>query len=155
MHATFVDHVPTIQVLGIFPTMQTLAAQGLMLGLAISALASNADRAMSFVPLVIIPQVIFSGIIFKLGTPILQGMGALFAARWAMAGLGSSLGLHGDKLGIDSFSFQGTHFTTLDPATALPGAMTHLLLVWGALLVIIVVLMVAIAFFLKLKDVRA
>ena len=38
MHATFVDHVPTIQVLGIFPTMQTLAAQGLMLGLAALAM---------------------------------------------------------------------------------------------------------------------
>lgn len=38
MHATFVDHVPTIQVLGIFPTVQTLAAQGVMLGLAALAL---------------------------------------------------------------------------------------------------------------------
>jgi hypothetical protein len=99
--------------------------------------------------------VIFSGIIFKLSTPILQGLGALFAARWAMAGLGSSLGLHGDKLGVDDFSFQGTHFVTLDPASALPGAMTHLVLVWGALLAIIMVLMVTIAFFLKGKDVRA
>jgi hypothetical protein len=141
--------------LEVYITVALTSLAGLMLGLAISALASNADRAMSFVPLVIIPQVIFSGIIFKLGTPILQGMGALFAARWAMAGLGSSLGLHGNKLGTDSFSFQGTHFTTLDPATALPGAITHLVLVWSALLAIIVVLMVAIAFFLKLKDARA
>ncbi|HKV59793.1 MAG TPA: hypothetical protein VJO32_15990, partial [Ktedonobacteraceae bacterium] len=71
------------------------------------------------------------------------------------AGLGSSLGLHGDKLGVDSFSFQGTHFVTLDPATAQPGATAHLLLCWGALVAISVVLMVAIAFFLKGKDVKA
>lgn len=38
MHATFVDHVPSIQVLGLFPTVQTLAAQAVMLGLAALAL---------------------------------------------------------------------------------------------------------------------
>jgi high-affinity iron transporter len=38
IHTTFVDHVPTIQVLGIFPTVQTLAAQGVMLGLAALAM---------------------------------------------------------------------------------------------------------------------
>ena len=141
--------------LEVYITVALTSLAGLMLGLAISALARNADRAMSYVPLVIIPQVIFSGIIFKLNTPILQAVGALFAARWAMAGLGSSLGLHGDKLGVDGFSFQGTHFTTLDPATALPGAIAHLFLVWGALVAIIVILMIAIAFFLKRKDVRA
>ncbi len=142
-------------VVEVYITVALTSLAGLMLGLALSALARNADRAMSYVPLVIIPQVIFSGIIFNLNTPILQGVGALFAARWAMAGLGSSIGLHGDKLGVDSFSFQGTHFVSLDPATALPGAIAHLLLIWGALLAIIVVLMVAIAFFLKRKDVRA
>ncbi len=141
--------------LEVYITMALTSLAGLMLGLAISALARNADRAMSYVPLVIIPQVIFSGIIFNLNTPFLQGVGALFAARWAMAGLGSSLGLHGDKLGVDSFSFQGTHFATLDPATALPGATAHLLLCWGALVAISIVLMVAIAFFLKGKDVKA
>jgi hypothetical protein len=38
MRATFVDHVPTIQVLGLFPTVQTLVAQAVMLGLATLAL---------------------------------------------------------------------------------------------------------------------
>jgi high-affinity iron transporter len=38
MSTTFVDHVPTVQVLGLFPTVQTLAAQAVMLGLAALAL---------------------------------------------------------------------------------------------------------------------
>jgi len=141
--------------LEVYITLALTSLGGLMLGLTISALARNADRAMSYVPLAVLPQVIFSGIIFKLDTPILQAVGALFSARWAMAALGSSIGLHGDKLGVDGFSFQGTHFVTLNPADALPGAMAHLLLCWGALLAIIVVLMIAIAYFLKRKDVRA
>lgn len=42
MRATFVDHVPTIQALGLFPTLQTLAAQSAMLGLAALALFAPA-----------------------------------------------------------------------------------------------------------------
>ena len=138
----------------VYITIALTTFSGLMLGLAISAIAPNSDRAMSFVPLVLLPQVIFSGIIFNLNTPILQVLGAFFAARWAMAGLGSSIGLHGDKLGVDDFSYQSTHFVSLDPATALPGATMHLLLVWGALMAIIVALGFVIAFFLKRKDVH-
>ena len=42
IRTTFVDHVPTIQTLGLFPTVQTLAAQALMLGLAALALFAPA-----------------------------------------------------------------------------------------------------------------
>ena len=38
IRTTFVDYVPAIQVLGLFPTVQTLAAQAVMLGLAALAL---------------------------------------------------------------------------------------------------------------------
>lgn len=38
VHATFIDHLPTVQVLGIFPTVQTIAAQSAMLALAAIAL---------------------------------------------------------------------------------------------------------------------
>lgn len=139
----------------VFITLALTALAGLMLGLAISALAPNSDRAMSFVPIVLIPQVIFSGIIFTLNTPVLQWLGALFPMRWAMAGLGSSVGLHGDKLGVDDFAYQGVHFSSLDPATALPGARMHLLIVWGALLISIIILVIAVGYFLKRKDIRA
>ena len=42
IRATFIDHVPTIQALGLFPTVQTLAAQAVMLGLAALALFAPA-----------------------------------------------------------------------------------------------------------------
>jgi ABC-type multidrug transport system ATPase subunit len=138
----------------VYITVALTTFSGLMLGLAISAFAPNSDRALSFIPLVLLPQVIFSGIIFNLNTPILQAVGALFAARWAMAGLGSSIGLHGDKLGVDDFSYQGTHFVSLDPADAVPGATMHLLLVWGALIALTIALGFVVAYFLKRKDVR-
>jgi high-affinity iron transporter len=42
LRTTFVDHLPTIQTLGFFPTVQTLAAQAVMLGLAALALFAPA-----------------------------------------------------------------------------------------------------------------
>lgn len=138
----------------IYITMALTSLAGLMIGLLLSAMAPNTDRAMSLVPLVLIPQVIFSGVVFKLDTPILQAVGALFAARWAIAGMGSTVGLHGDKLGVDNFSYQSTNFVTLNPADALPGAIEHLAIVWGALAIMIIVVALATAIALKQKDVR-
>lgn len=138
----------------VFITMALAALAGLMTGLAISALAPNTDRALSLVPLVLIPQVIFSGVVFKLDTPGLQAVGDLFAVRWAMVAMGSSVGLHGDKLGVDDFAYQGTLFTTLNPADARPGAIVHLLLAWAALAAIIILLGSMTAFFLKRKDIH-
>ena len=44
MRTTFVDYVPAIQVLGLFPTVQTLVAQAVMLGLAALALFAPLRR---------------------------------------------------------------------------------------------------------------
>ncbi len=126
---------------------------GLMLGLTVSALVSNNDRAMSFVPLILLPQVLFSGVIFPLSSWILQYLGLLFPIRWAMAALGSSIGLHSDKLNGDQLiegvnTYQSTFFST----TNLQNAIHYLLLTWLALIAMLLILGAAIAFFLKRKD---
>jgi ABC transport system ATP-binding/permease protein len=141
----------------IYITMVLTSLAGLMIGLTISALAPNNDRATSFIPIILIPQVIFSGIIFPLNNVPLQFLGSFFAARWAMAALGSTIGLHGDKLGSGSdFAYQGTLFTHVDPTTTDTfAAIFHLLLMWFALVVMIVVLGALTAYFLKRKDIRS
>jgi len=112
----------------------------------------NNDRAMSLVPLALIPQVIFSGVIFSLDQPqLLQVAGALFPARWAMAAMGSTVGLHGDKLGADSFSYWGNLFSSYKQSDAV----FHLFLCWFLLVATIIILSLLIAWFLKRKDVRA
>jgi ABC-type multidrug transport system ATPase subunit/pSer/pThr/pTyr-binding forkhead associated (FHA) protein len=141
--------------LEIYISMALTALAGLMLGLTVSAIVPNNDRALSFIPIILIPQVIFSGLLFKLDGPALQIVGGLFAARWAVAATGSSIGLHGDKLGADGFSFQGTLFPPADPATSQTTATLHLLLCWSILIAMIVILSLITAYFLKRKDVRA
>ncbi|MEO6887890.1 MAG: ATP-binding cassette domain-containing protein [Ktedonobacteraceae bacterium] len=140
--------------LEIYISMALTALAGLMLGLTISALAPNTDRAMSFVPLILIPQVIFSGILFKLNTPLLQILGAFFAMRWAMAGMGSSIGLHANKLGVDNFAYQGTLFASLNPDPNSFNASVHLVLVWGILVFMILVLGLITAYCLRRKEVQ-
>jgi ribose/xylose/arabinose/galactoside ABC-type transport system permease subunit len=105
---------------------------------------------MSIVPLVLIPQVIFSGIIFKLDTPFIATLAAFFPARWAMAAMGSSVGLHGKHMNLDDWSFQSTLFSKYSDAAAVG----HLLLCWFFLVLTILILGSLIAYFLKRKDVR-
>jgi energy-coupling factor transporter ATP-binding protein EcfA2/ABC-type multidrug transport system permease subunit len=138
--------------LEVYITMALTALAGLMVGLAISAIAPNNDRAMSFIPIILIPQVIFSGIIFALNDLGTQLLGSIFAVRWSMSALGSSIGLHANKLGAenDPLSYQGTLFSTYSQGEAV----AHLLLMWFFLILMIVLLGCATAYFLKRKDVR-
>ena len=125
--------------LEIYITLVLTSFVGLVMGLFVSAWAPNSDRATSLVPLLLIPQVIFSGIIFKL-TGAAQILGDLFAVRWSMIGMGSSLDLNGKFVGVDSFAFEYT--------------IGHLLLAWGVLTFMVVIFGCLTLYFLKRKDVR-
>ncbi|GAC1518894.1 MAG: hypothetical protein NVS3B14_21210 [Ktedonobacteraceae bacterium] len=137
--------------LEVYITMSLTSLAGLMIGLAVSAIAPNNDRAVSLVPILLIPQVIFSGILFKIDGPFLQIFSSIFAVRWGVAASGTSVGIHGEALNGDTWSFQGTLFSTHSQGEAT----LHLLLCWFALAAMIVILGVLIAYFLKRKDVRA
>ena len=137
--------------LEVYITMALTSLAGLMIGLTLSALAPNNDRAVSFIPIILIPQVIFSGMLFQINGPFMQFFSSIFAVRWGMAAAGTSVGLHGEALGGDSWSYQGTLFSTHSQAAAT----LHLLLCWLILVIMILVLGLLTAYFLKRKDVRA
>jgi hypothetical protein len=72
-----------------------------------------------------------------------------------MAGLGSSLGLHADKLGGDKvFGDDPTYHGTLFSIYSQADAMHRLLFAWGALGLTIIVLIIVTGIILKRKDVR-
>ena len=126
-----------------------------MIGLAISAIAPNNDRAISFVPIILLRQVIFSGATIPLKDWFTQIMASIFPTRWAMAAMGSSIGLHANKISGDKlFGSDDTYHSTLFSIYSQADAMHRLLLSWGSLGVISLALMVLIGFFLKRKDVR-
>lgn len=112
---------------------------GLMLGLLVSALAPNTDRAVSIVPIVLIPQIIFSNVIFTLSGTFGTWISYVMPARWTMEALGSSAHLH------NRFALQPHDFYVSDAG--------HVLGWWGALLLLAVVFFLITLFFQRRKDV--
>ncbi|HEU5368856.1 MAG TPA: FHA domain-containing protein [Ktedonobacterales bacterium] len=134
-------------------TLALSALAGMMVGLLVSALAPNEDTANNLIPFVLIPQIIFAGAEIPLRDWVTTVLALFFPTRWTMAGLGSSLGLHGDKLGGDrllgdDLAYHGTLFSTYSHSDA----MNRILLAWIALALIIIVFGTATGIALKLKD---
>lgn len=139
--------------LEIYISLTLTSLAGLMLGLMVSALAPNSDRAGGIVPLLLLPQVIFSGAVFPLTNWFLQIVGVFFPSRWAMIAMSSSVGLHAEKVNGDeifgnNYSYHGTLFSIYSQKEALQ----YLLLMWMALVIMILVFGIATGYFLKRKD---
>jgi ABC-type multidrug transport system ATPase subunit len=80
----------------IYITTALTGLAGLALGLAISSAAGTPDRATSLVPLALVPQILFAGLIFSLGSGLtLQRVLSWFTlSRWAMDAYGASANLN-------------------------------------------------------------
>lgn len=136
-------------------TFALASLAGLALGLAISAISSNSDSATSVIPMILLPMVIFAGVIIPLKDWPLQVPGVLFPTRWAMIALNSSLGVHSETTGKDSLfgsdpSYHGTLFSIYSQSDATQ----RILLAWACLGGIILLLLLTIGLALKAKDVR-
>ncbi len=136
-------------------TLALASLGGVMLGLLVSAIAPNEDTANSLLPIIIIPQTIFAGSIIPLKDWVTQIASTVFPIRWAMIALGSSLGLHSDKIDQNTLfgndtAYHGTLFSIFSKADAT----NRILLSWGAMAATTVVMIILIGIFLKRKDIR-
>jgi ABC-type multidrug transport system ATPase subunit/pSer/pThr/pTyr-binding forkhead associated (FHA) protein len=141
--------------LEVYISIALAALTGMMIGLTMSAISPNEDTAQSLLPLILIPQIIFAGVEIALTEKYTTVLGLLFSSHWAMAALGTSLGLHGDKLGGDkllgdNLTYQGTLFSTYTQTAATQ----RLLLAWAAMGAIVIILAIVTGIILKRKDVR-
>ena len=141
--------------LEIYISLSLAAVAGVLLGLTISAVSPNDDTANSLLAPVIILQVIFAGSVIPLKDWITLVAATLFPTRWTVVALGSSLGLHSDK--IDSgklfgndYAYHGTLYSIYSQADATQ----RLLLSWAALGLTIIALTCLIGIILKMKDGR-
>ncbi len=141
--------------LEMYITVVLCSLSGLMFGLAVSAFAANEDTANSLLPFVLIPEVIFAGVEIPLKDYVLQTLAVFFPTRWAMAAVGTTVGLHADKIGGDKlFGDDPTYHGRLFSIYTHSEAVNRLLLSWASLGAIIVALSLLIAFALKRKDIR-
>ena len=111
--------------------LSTIAAAST--GLLVSALVRNADKAMTLAPILLMPQILFSGLAFAL-TGVTEKISWLTACRWAVEGLGTSANLNAltDNLRIAINGIPFNHALPYNnPMFAFNAS--HLFLVWGIL----------------------
>ena len=136
-------------------TLALAGVGGVLLGFAISAWAPNEDTAASLLAVVIVPQVIFSGVVVPLKDVVTQSVAMIFPLRWAMSGLGSSLGLHSDLIGGDRlFGDSYLYHSTLYSVYTTAAATQRLVLCWVAMGVICLALLLLTGLALRQKDAR-
>lgn len=118
--------------------LSTLASTAI--GLFISALVKKPNRAFAVVPLVLILQIVFAGLIFEI-SGLLTPLSWLTVSRWSMDALGTSIDLKALCYLPNFAGFPSCASPALsrqEPDAFLPGAFvhepTHLLLCWGILL---------------------
>ena len=104
-------------------------------GLLVSSMVKNADKAMILAPILLMPQILFSGLAFQL-EGIADRISWFIVCRWSIEGLGTAVNLNGmpDKLRV---SLNGIPFEYSLPYN-LPMfefSPAHLLRVWAILAV--------------------
>ncbi len=136
--------------LGIFiNTFLTLTAS-FSLGLLVSAAVGNSSQANSALPLLLLPQIIFSGVLFKL-----QGVGAIISylmlSRWAIGAYGTIVNVNSlVPAALNTGSIQDLPFPT---GLAYEQTWVNLSFNWLMLLIHIVVYLSVTAFLQKRKDI--
>jgi hypothetical protein len=76
--------------LEIYTTIALSGLAGVGLGLAVSAIAATPDKATSFIPIVLVPQVVLAGIMFQL-TGVVSWISWLVSARAAVDALSATV----------------------------------------------------------------
>ena len=120
-----------------YVTLLLTSVAGCAFGLALSSMTVSSDRAMSLTPLLLIPQIVFAGMVFKLDGAA-EGLAWLTATHASLQGLSASA-----RLGVDP------HGQILGDATRTP---EYVLTRWGTLLGLIAVGLLVTALSLRVRD---
>lgn len=99
------------------------------MGLFVSSLFTNADRAMTVAPILLMPQILFSGLIFKLsGATEIISWAAV--CRWSMEGYGTTANLNELPLRLQQEGILLPH----EAESFFDFTVSHLMTSWGILL---------------------
>lgn len=106
-------------------------------GLFVSSFFTNADRAMTIAPLLLMPQILFSGLIFKL-SGVVESLSWVAVCRWSMEGYGTIANLNVLPLRLQQEGVQIPHETE----HFFKHTSAHLATSWKILLVYTVIFMI-------------
>lgn len=113
------------------------AVSSTAMGLFVSSLFTNADRAMTVAPILLMPQILFSGLIFKLSgaTEIISWIAV---CRWSMEGYGTTANLNNLPLKLQQEGVTIPH----EAESFFEFSSSHLMFSWGILALYTVVFLV-------------
>lgn len=106
-------------------------------GLFVSCLFTNADRAMTVAPILLMPQILFSGLIFKLDG-ITETISWFALCRWSMEGYGSAADLNSLPLKLQQEGVTIPH----EAESFFTFTRSHLLTDWGILLLFLAIFLI-------------
>ena len=107
------------------------------MGLFVSSLFTNADRAMTVAPILLMPQILFSGMMFSLSgaTKVISWFAT---CRWSMEGYGTTANLNELQLSLQQKGLPLQHL----PEDCFEFTSEHLFFDWGLLLAMVLVYLV-------------
>lgn len=131
-------------------TMFLLAFAADTMSLVISSVVKNSATANTFIPIVLIVQIVFSGVLFQM-SGLMDKLSYLMISKWGISALAATTGLNDSQpiFLIENPSFQlqlGSEMSIVQDMYA--GTAENLLTIWGVLLLFIVVCSVACRFLL-------
>ena len=123
--------------LELLTTTLITAVASTAMGLFVSSLFTNVDRAMTVAPILLMPQILFSGLIFKLSgaTEIISWIAV---CRWSMEGYGTTANLNGLPLRLQQEGIMIPH----EAESFFEFTSSHLLTSWGILVLYTIVFLV-------------
>lgn len=107
------------------------------MGLFVSSLFSNADRVMTLAPILLMPQLLYSGIIFKL-KGVTEIISWFTVCRWGMEGYGTTANLNQMPLKLQQEGLQIPH----EAEEFFTFTNEHMLKVWIFLILFVIVFLV-------------
>lgn len=135
-------HEPTGVLLVVLGTLMLTGFIAVGQGLLISASVNTEDQATSFIPLVLIPQLLFAGAIVSvknMGEPVHTLSNAVFA-RWSFADVGTAIGMNDRIAGDRQFaklSQYGHDFFAIGTATGVLVLVAFLVAFFGGVVVML------------------
>ena len=121
-----------------FITTFLTALASASMGLFVSSLFKNADRAMTIAPIMLMPQILFSGLIFEL-EGVTETISYLAICRWSMEAFGTTANLNKLKMKAQQDGIPGIEHVK---EAFYDHNFTHLAKDWGLLILFVVVFMV-------------
>ena len=82
--AIVAGHLGLVNPLETYLALLLAACSSILMGLFVSALFDSPDKAMAVLPIVLIPQIVFSGVIAPLKSSLLEGFGCMMISRWSV-----------------------------------------------------------------------